>query len=62
MEDKEKDKFIVKICVEEASVIVTSINEPHATCKVTLTSPIMRESDDAKKEAGGNCGCPMCSG
>ena len=39
------------MCVEEAAVIVTSETEPRAVCKITLTSPVMRE-DAVKAEAG----------
>ncbi|XP_023932423.1 zinc finger RNA-binding protein [Lingula anatina] len=38
------EKYEVKICVEEAGIIVSSASEPETTCTVTLTSPIMREN------------------
>ena len=39
------DTFEVKICVEEAAVIVTATKEPTSECTITFTSPVMR--DDA---------------
>jgi len=42
-EEKVKERYTVRICVEEASIIITSQNEPKVVCKVTLTSPVMRE-------------------
>lgn len=38
-----EDKYDVKRCVEEAAIIVTNNVEPHVSCTITLTSPIMRE-------------------
>ena len=46
------ESYEVKMCVEEAGVIVTSNKEPKASCTVTLTSPIMR--DENTPEGGGN--------
>ncbi|XP_046400489.1 zinc finger RNA-binding protein isoform X2 [Ischnura elegans] len=37
------EKYEVKQCVEEASVIVSGIKEPRITVTITLTSPVMRE-------------------
>lgn len=37
------DKYDVKMCVEEAAVIVTAETEPKSTCAITLTSPVMRD-------------------
>jgi len=48
VEDKEQ-KLTVRICVEEAAIIVTSQTDPKVVCKITLTSPIMRE-DAVKTE------------
>ena len=42
-----EDTYEVKMCVEEASVIVTSEKDVPTTCTVTLTSPIMREENMA---------------
>ena len=39
------DKFEVKMCVEEAAIIVTGDKEPAAKCTITLTSPVMREEN-----------------
>jgi zinc finger RNA-binding protein len=41
------EKYEVKICVEEASLIVTTDKDPKTTCNITLTSPIMREDNPA---------------
>ena len=35
----------MKMCVEEAGVVVTAENEPKTTCAITLTSPIMRDDN-----------------
>ena len=45
-----EEKYDVKMCVEEAGVIITAEAEPNTTCAVTLTSPIMRE--DNQLDAG----------
>ncbi|XP_072031547.1 zinc finger RNA-binding protein-like isoform X4 [Amphiura filiformis] len=45
------EKLDIKLCVEEASIVVTNQTEPQMTMKITLTSPIMRdqpETDTAK--------------
>ena len=39
------EELEVRRCVEEAAIIVRSDVEPSATCTITLTSPIMRESN-----------------
>lgn len=39
-----EEKYDVKRCVEEAAIVVTNSSEPHVSCTITLTSPIMRES------------------
>jgi len=41
-----EDKYDVKRCVEEAAIIVTNNTEPHVSCTITLTSPIMRETSE----------------
>lgn len=38
------EKYEVKRCVEEAAIIVSSEGDPKTSCSVTLTSPIMRET------------------
>lgn len=45
------EKFEVKICVEEAAIIVASDKDPKTSCAITLTSPVMREenTDGGKK-------------
>lgn len=40
-----EDKYEVKRCVEEAAIIVTAEKEPNPSCTITLTSPIMRETN-----------------
>lgn len=40
-----EDKYDVRRCVEEAAIIVTSEVEPTASCTITLTSPIMRDTN-----------------
>ena len=45
------DTFEVKICVEEAAVIVTATKEPTSECTITFTSPVMR--DDATEGGKG---------
>ncbi|XP_025076885.1 LOW QUALITY PROTEIN: zinc finger RNA-binding protein-like [Pomacea canaliculata] len=40
-----EDKYDVRRCVEEAAIIVTSEVEPSASCTITLTSPIMRDTN-----------------
>lgn len=39
-----QERYVVRICVEEAAIIITSQNEPKVVCKVTLTSPVVREA------------------
>ena len=46
----EDSQYDVKMCVEEAAVIIMSESEPKTTCAVTLTSPVMR--DDNPNDAG----------
>lgn len=41
-------KYDVKRCVEEAAIIVTNTSEPHVSCTITLTSPIMRDSNEGE--------------
>lgn len=48
-----EEKYEVKICVEDAAVIVTSDKEPHTCCTITLTSPVMREEINNPETAGG---------
>jgi len=36
-------KYDVRLCVEEAGLIVTRLTAPTTTCNITLTSPILRE-------------------
>ncbi|XP_052794013.1 zinc finger RNA-binding protein-like isoform X2 [Mya arenaria] len=43
-----EEKYDVKRCVEEAAIIVTNNMEPHVSCTITLTSPIMRETAEAE--------------
>lgn len=38
------EKYEVKRCVEEAAIIVSSESDPKTSCSVTLTSPVMRET------------------
>ncbi|KAK6191667.1 hypothetical protein SNE40_003295 [Patella caerulea] len=40
-----ENKFEVKRCVEEAAIIVTSEEDPKTTCIITLSSPVMRETN-----------------
>lgn len=47
------EKYEVKSCVEEAAIIVSSMSEPKITVTVTLTSPVMRESNTETNAAGG---------
>ena len=49
------EKFDVKICVEEAAVIVSASKEPKTVCTVTFTSPVMRDENTGATE-GGNDG------
>ena len=35
----------MKRCVEEAAIIVTNDKDPRTSCTITLTSPIMRETE-----------------
>ncbi|XP_078313931.1 zinc finger RNA-binding protein-like isoform X3 [Crassostrea virginica] len=44
------EKYEVKRCVEEAAIIVSSEGDPKTSCSVTLTSPIMRETQLADGE------------
>jgi len=50
-----EEKYAVKMCVEEAAVVVTAVTEtpeePQTTCTITLTSPVMREENQPE---GGN--------
>lgn len=46
------EKYEVKRCIEEAAIIVTSVAEPKITVTVTLTSPVMRESNTETNAAG----------
>lgn len=39
-----EEKFEVRRCVEEAAIVVTSDAEIKASCTITLTSPVMRET------------------
>ena len=48
------EQYDVKMCVEEAAVIVQADAEPKTTCAITLTSPVMR--DDNLTDAGRNLG------
>ncbi|XP_045216764.1 zinc finger RNA-binding protein-like [Mercenaria mercenaria] len=43
-----EEKYDVKRCVEEAAIVVTNNVEPKVSCTVTLTSPIMRESNEGE--------------
>ncbi|XP_052101013.1 zinc finger RNA-binding protein-like [Mytilus californianus] len=43
-EMKSEEKFEVRRCVEEAAIVVTSDAEIKASCTITLTSPVMRET------------------
>ena len=45
----------MKICVEEAAVIVSASKEPKTVCTVTFTSPVMRDENTGATE-GGNDG------
>lgn len=42
-----EDKYEVKRCVEEAAIIVTAEKDPKPSCTITLTSPIMRDTNTA---------------
>ena len=63
-----EEKYEVKMCVEEAAVIVTAEKDIKTTCTITLTSPIMREEgavEGGMKQQSGVilwgtllCGCP----
>lgn len=44
------EKYELRRCVEEAAIIVTSEKEPKTSCTVTLTSPVMRETNLAEGE------------
>lgn len=46
------DKFEVKICVEEAAVIVSAAKEPKTVCTITFTSPVMRDDTTGATEGG----------
>lgn len=37
-------EYDVRLCVEEAGLIVTRLTTPSTTCSITLTSPIVREN------------------
>ena len=52
-----EEKYDVKICVEDAAVIVTSDKDPATSCTITLTSPIMREENAS--DAGTSLGAPL---
>ena len=39
-----EDKYDMKLSVEEAGFVVSSLTEPKMTMKVTLTSPVMRDT------------------
>ncbi|KAI0215020.1 Zinc finger RNA-binding protein [Lamellibrachia satsuma] len=47
------DKFEVKICVEEAAVIVSAAKEPKTVCTITFTSPVMRDDTTGATEGEG---------
>ncbi|KAK2164091.1 hypothetical protein NP493_1432g00005 [Ridgeia piscesae] len=47
------EKFDVKICVEEAAVIVSASKEPKTVCTVTFTSPVMRDENTGATEGEG---------
>ncbi|XP_055952370.1 zinc finger RNA-binding protein-like isoform X2 [Argiope bruennichi] len=40
-----EDKYEVTRCVEEAAIVITSATDPKIVVTVTLTSPVMRESN-----------------
>ena len=46
------DAFEVKICVEEAAVIVSATKEPTSECTITFTSPVMRDDNTEATEGG----------
>lgn len=45
LQNASDEKYDIKICVEEAAIIVSCDKEPFTTCTITLTSPIMRETN-----------------
>lgn len=47
-----EETYEVKMCVEEAAVIVTAEKDIKTTCTITLTSPIMREEAAAEGGTG----------
>uniref|UniRef100_A0A0L8HKD9 DZF domain-containing protein n=1 Tax=Octopus bimaculoides TaxID=37653 RepID=A0A0L8HKD9_OCTBM len=44
------ENYELRRCVEEAAIIVTSEKEPKTSCTVTLTSPVMRETNLSEGE------------
>ncbi|XP_035218735.1 LOW QUALITY PROTEIN: zinc finger RNA-binding protein-like [Stegodyphus dumicola] len=46
------DKYEVKRSLEEAAIVVSSVTEPKITVTVTLTSPVMRESNADASTSG----------
>ncbi len=37
----------MKMCVEEAALIVITEKDPKTTCTITMTSPVMRDDNPA---------------
>jgi len=43
VQQRSEGEYDVRLCVEEAGLIVTRMTTPSTTCNITLTSPILRE-------------------
>ncbi len=46
-----EEKYEIKMCVEEAAIIIQSEADPKPTCTVTLTSPVMRDEVEGGMES-----------
>jgi len=52
MQQHAAGEYEVRLCVEEAGLIVTRTMAPTITCNITLTSPVIRKQLIAAVSAG----------
>ena len=52
MQQQTEDEYDVRLCVEEAGLIVNRLTAPATRCNITLTSPIVRKELIAPMSAG----------
>jgi len=43
VQQRSEGEYDVRLCVEEAGLIVSRLTAPATTCNITLTSPILRD-------------------